>query len=130
MFKTRITIHTYVRANVSILDSAYFSFPSFHFLFSSPPPPPPPSPRLSTINTRDGGKNSRCICAFNGTRGRIVEGYLRHFTARGNMFQRTFLYCWKNRGRRGGYRCERELERNFLAESLWHFKKSKLNFHI
>lgn len=59
MFKTRITIHTYVRANVSILDSAYFSFPSFHFLFSSPPLLPLPllvylrSTRAMAEKTRD-----------------------------------------------------------------------------
>lgn len=102
----------------------YFSFPSFHFL-----PPPPPPPRLSTINARDAEKTRDAFVHLMA----LVVALLKDTyvtSPHAELFQRTFLYCWKNRGRRGGYRRKRELERNFLAESLWHFKKSKLNFHI
>lgn len=98
----------------------YFSF-SFLLLLLLLPLPLLVSPRGDPLiydQHARCGKNSRCICSFNGTRGRIVEGYLRHFTVRGSVSE-NHTSCGKimegERGEGIARRCKCELKKVFLA---------------
>lgn len=110
----------YPRKCIFLFLSFSYFLSSFSFFFSLPLSllvSPRGDPLIYDQHARC-GKNSRCICSFNGTRGRIVEGYLRHFTVRGSVSE-NHTSCGKimegERGEGIARRCKCELKKVFLA---------------